>query len=178
LDLFATPRFGRSTTDPAKIAQIKTWLGRNKLFYRRSKKHEGLILEEPTKRQQRMIAVAGGIAEACWRCRNSDQDFDCPEDLELDYWSDWDIMSESDWALSGCAPCEPSAPFFTAVEKVIDLLRPNGGVLWPDLICTARRLIDVSRTGQGVISDSTTLISVSSLLSHRERSDLEEARGA
>jgi hypothetical protein len=101
---------------------------------------------------KRMIAVAGAIAEVCWENRNSDKvDFDyCLEyedwpALGLHYEQFSEVMSESDWRLSGCRPCYPDAPFFTAVKKVLRLLRPDCGPLWPEVIRVARRLVNNSR---------------------------------
>jgi hypothetical protein len=122
-----------------------TWIGTFRNGGRLIKRRGLIVKTPPTKRQERLIAVAGGIAEACWQYRNSDQQFECPWDLGLDYCEDRHIMSDSDWELAGCAPGQPDTPFFTAVEKVIELLRPNGGALWPDLTRTARNLIETSR---------------------------------
>lgn len=54
-------------------------------------------------------------------------------------------MSESDWRFAGCPVGEPSHALFTAIDKVGELLRPDDGRLWLELIKTARDLIIRSR---------------------------------
>jgi hypothetical protein len=95
--------------------------------------------KKPTKQDQRMIAVAGAVVEAC--------------SLDRAIWSvadEWDwydpaVMSESDWCFAGCPVGEPNQALFTAIDKVGALLRPDGGPLWLELIQTARDLIVESR---------------------------------
>jgi hypothetical protein len=79
---------------------------------------------KPTKRQRRMVGVAGAIAELSW-----EGEFDDIDDLEWchDWWWDPAIMSESDWDMAGCPPGEPDEPFFNAIEKVGALLQRNTG---------------------------------------------------
>jgi len=125
----------------------KTWLGNVRIQYPMT-----FGRDLTARRRRRMIAVAGGIAEAFWKCRNRGLDLDsclhsdCWDLFGLNYELDFDVMSESDWSLSGCEPVYPDGPFFTAVRKVAVLLRPDGGALWPELIRIARGLIEDSRT--------------------------------
>jgi hypothetical protein len=90
-----------------------------------------------TKQQRRLIAVAGAVAEGCWLNRIHNI-----EDVD---WYEPEVMSESDWGLSGCPVGEPNKAFFTAVDQVATLLRCDGGRLWSDLVQTSRDLIDPER---------------------------------
>ena len=80
--------------------------------------------KKPTKQHQRMIAVAGAVAEACWQDRVI-----CDVADEWD-WYDPAVMSESDWRFAGCSVGEPIRALFTAIDEVGALLRSNGGPLW------------------------------------------------
>ena len=75
-----------------------------------------------------MIAVAGAIAEACWQDRMI---WDVADEWD---WYDPDVMSESDLRSAGCPVGEPSQALFTAIDKVGELLRPDDGRLWLELI--------------------------------------------
>jgi hypothetical protein len=50
-------------------------------------------------------------------------------------------MSESDWAGTGCTPGEPSSDLLRVIEHTFSLFNPDTGILWPDLIKEARKLI-------------------------------------
>jgi hypothetical protein len=95
--------------------------------------------KKPTKQDQRMIAVAGAVAEACWQDRAI---WGVAEEWD---WYDPAVMSESDWRLAGCPIGKPGQAVFTAIDRVGALLRPDGGPLWHELIQTARHLIVGSR---------------------------------
>jgi hypothetical protein len=60
--------------------------------------------KKPTKQHQRMIAVAGAVAEACWQDRMI---WDVADEWD---WYDPDVMSESDWRFAGCLVGEPTMP--------------------------------------------------------------------
>jgi hypothetical protein len=94
---------------------------------------------KPFSQLQRMIAVAGAVAEACWQDRAI---WGVAEEWD---WYDPAVMSESDWRFAGCSVGQPSRALFTAIDEVGALLRSNGGPLWQELIQTARGLIDTSR---------------------------------
>ncbi len=106
----------------------KTWLG--KCFR---------LPKQLSKQQERMIAVAGAVAEAYWQDRDI---WDVAEEID---WYEPAVMSQSDWHLGGCAVGEPSTRLFTAIQEVAVLLRPDGGPLWSSLLRTARELIVASR---------------------------------
>jgi hypothetical protein len=81
-----------------------------------------------------MIAVAGAIAVHHWNSDDLDDVFwDCPE-----------VMSDTDWQLSGCAPGKPDRKFYNAVDEVAVLLARDGPH-WPELTLGARTLILESR---------------------------------
>ena len=84
------------------------------LFSRRGSLRLGPYRTKPTKRQRRMVAVAGAIAELSWQREFDEIDYDF--DWCHDWWWDPAIMSESDWDLAGCGPGEPDKPFFTAIN--------------------------------------------------------------
>jgi hypothetical protein len=96
------------------------------------------LLARPNKRQNRMIGVAGAVAEALQKA--------FPEEFLEDehyFWSSPDAMSETDWRLTGCPPGNPDKLFLAAVEKVASLLQRND--IWRELMGTARDLIAASR---------------------------------
>ncbi len=97
---------------------------------------------KPTKKQQRLIAVARAVAEACWQDRAI-----CSVADEWD-WCDPAVMSESDRRFAGCPVGKPNRALFAAIDKVGALLRPDGGPLWLELIQTARDLIVGSRDAE------------------------------
>jgi hypothetical protein len=107
----------------------KSWTGRTQL---------GPMQSKCSKRQGRLIGVAGAIAEQFW----SDDDDSFWDD---DVWRDPEIMSESDWEMAGCRPGQPNKAFFTAIDHVAALLKRDG-LLWPSLLQTARALIVEGRS--------------------------------
>ena len=94
----------------------------------------------PSKRMA-MFAVAGAVAECCWR-GNSFHDLN---------WDDPDAMSASDWAGCGCEPGNPTRQFFRTIEVASFLLDRETGALWPTLLSEARRLIVESRETRGAV---------------------------
>jgi len=80
--------------------------------------------------ERSMLGCAGAVAQICWQ-----RDY-----LDPDYWTDADMMSASDWRLSGCEPGKPNDSCIEAIEKLHYLLS-DGGPLWSDLVREARRLI-------------------------------------
>ena len=71
------------------------------------------MLARTNKRQNRMIGVAGAVAEALQK--------PFPEEFLEDehyFWGSPDAMSETDWRLTGCPPGNPDKLFLAAVEKV------------------------------------------------------------
>ena len=58
-------------------------------------------------RAKTMYAVAGMVAETCWRKETS---------LDID-WYDPEILSPTDWAAAGCEPGNPSAALCEAVQQ-------------------------------------------------------------
>jgi hypothetical protein len=96
-----------------------------------------IILQSTTLRKNRMVAVAGAVAEFCWK-REMFED-------TRDAWEDPLTMSDADWALSGCQPGEPSRQLMRAVESTFELLDPTEGQLWSTLLRKARDIIVDSR---------------------------------
>jgi hypothetical protein len=80
-----------------------------------------------------MVAVAGAVAEHCWNHITFDDG--------RDSWYEPNVMSESDWAGTGCTPGEPSSDLLRVIEHTFSLFNPDTGILWPDLIKEARKLI-------------------------------------
>jgi hypothetical protein len=80
--------------------------------------------------ERSMVGCAGAVAELCW-------DREC---IDPDYWTDPDMMSTSDWRLSGCEPGEPDDLCIEAIKNLEGLLS-EGGPLWVNLLRQARRLI-------------------------------------
>jgi hypothetical protein len=113
------------------------WMGRVQI--------ETWSVRQPTMAEKRFFSVAGAVAEACWEDRSGD--VDCIID-SMD-WYDPEIMSDTDWEGSSCAPGVPDDALFTAVEKVARLFRREcvigkgrpPGPLWSALIETSRALI-------------------------------------
>jgi hypothetical protein len=85
----------------------------------------------------RLMAVAGAVAEACWRGESFDDMYDD--------WYEPSVMSETDWDHAGCAPGEPSKQLWDAVEQVFRLLNRSDGKLWKNLVREARHLIACCR---------------------------------
>lgn len=84
------------------------------------------------------MAVAGTVAEGCWKGWDFDQIA-----VALEY--DPEAMSESDWALAGCTKANADVDLLKAAEAIFSLLEKRKGALWPDLLREARRLILESR---------------------------------
>jgi hypothetical protein len=84
-----------------------------------------------TKKQKRMIGVAGIVAEAIWLG---------DEPCEID--PDDIVTSASDLEMIG--RCSLSQ-FASAIDQVAAFLKRDTGVLWPSLLQTARTLIIESR---------------------------------
>jgi hypothetical protein len=97
----------------------KTWTGRT--YYN---------LKKANPRQRRMIGVAGAVAELC-----CDGEF-----VDDDYWTDPNMMSESDWRLTLCRPGAPDEKCCEAIYAVGAVLE-RGAPLWGDLVMKARDLI-------------------------------------
>jgi hypothetical protein len=115
----------RIEKNPIQSRDEKSWIG------------SAYILPSTTLRKNRMVAVAGADAEFCW-------DREMFEDTQFD-WEDPDIMSETDWARSGCQPGEPSRQLMRAVESTFELFDPTEGQLWSTLLRKARDIIVDSR---------------------------------
>jgi hypothetical protein len=86
------------------------------------------------RKKRKLVAVAGSVAEFCWR----------GDEIDLFYWYEPEVMSESDWEMADCSPGQPDRACFTAIEEVGELLG-RGRPLWGELIANARRLIVNSR---------------------------------
>ena len=82
---------------------------------------------------ERLIAVAGMVAEGVWRDRGATSR--CwPDEM-----ADPDCMSPTDWAGAGCEPGYPDDDLYIAAEKVEELL---SGALFQKLTSLSRRLIE------------------------------------
>jgi hypothetical protein len=115
-------------TDSGACVFNKTWIGQAVLG--------PFITKKYTRRQRRMIGVAGVVAERCWRGEDPINDVD---------WYDLHITSESDWEDIGCTQGEPNDACFNAINQVAVLFARGAGALWPSLIEVARSLIIQSR---------------------------------
>ena len=82
-----------------------------------------------------MFAVAGAVAECCWKRDSFDEDT----------WYDFDSMSATDWAGCGCEPGDPTDQTLDTIKVVFSLFDREVGKLWPTLSFEARRLILDSR---------------------------------
>lgn len=85
-----------------------------------------------------MVAVAGAVAEACWRNEIFDELYITLEDSP-------EQMSQSDWEMSGCSVGEVSEEFWDAAERVFELLNRDTGKLWNVLLRETRSLIERAR---------------------------------
>lgn len=90
--------------------------------------------DRPTNLEQnRLISVAGMVAEHVWKARGP----------AYEYW--WDVicdpacMSDTDWAGTGCEPGEPDDDLIEAAEAALTLL---AGELQPQLTALSRKLIE------------------------------------
>ena len=110
-----------------------TWAGHAQFFNRRA---DG---ERPSPAENALVAVAGAVAEFAWKRETF---FDtCDNGL----WHEPDIMSASDWAMTGCQPGEPTDFLFDTIEAAFNLLGAGNGILWADLVKQSRLLIVDSR---------------------------------
>jgi hypothetical protein len=66
-----------------------------------------------TMKTRRLVAVAGAVAEACWRGETFDN-FQCDWELGPE------IMSQADWEMSGCCPGEVSVQLWKAVKQALN----------------------------------------------------------
>ncbi len=99
-----------------------TWLGRVQIY------NPGKL----PKTAQRMVGVAGSVAEWLW------------QGGWIEDYSPEGLMSESDWHLAGYVPDEPDDALMVAVAEVGRLFE-RGSQGWQELIAEARRLIVNSR---------------------------------
>lgn len=60
--------------------------------------------------ERRMVGTSGSVAELCW----------WGGDIDPDYWTNPDMMSLSDWRLSGCEPGQPDQMCCEAIERMAD----------------------------------------------------------
>jgi hypothetical protein len=127
-------------TGTADILEERTWIGHVR---------KGLLFDAKcTKRQSKMVGVAGVVAEHCWQ-----------GDVDTDWFEPWydpNLTSASDWRLIGCPPGNPHEPCLAAVKPAALLLQRDTGPLWPTLLQTARALIVESRLewrGPSVLGD-------------------------
>jgi len=115
---------------------VKLWIGQFQL-------HAAAVHRLSTIRRQ-MVAVAGAVAEECWRTQYG-------IDRDPTEWSDclWDCdwMSASDWRLSDHEPGEPTRKLYRACEAVEALLKSDGP-LWPRLLLIAHALIRQGEIGR------------------------------
>jgi hypothetical protein len=113
------------TDTSAGIHLYKTWVGKT-------------IIRNASIPTGRLIGVAGAVAEQCWLCRRSPNDYaDC---LDEGFWEDRNAMSETDWKMTLTPPANPNIRFMEAVRRVYVLLNAKDGAMWPTLCKTARRL--------------------------------------
>jgi hypothetical protein len=99
----------------------KTWLGQTTLYG---------MWERCSPLEIRMIAVAGAAAECGWN----------GEEVDEFFWEEPDMMSPTDWQMTGCEPGVVDDLLCEAIYKVGPLLS-RGGALWHDLTHRARLLI-------------------------------------
>jgi hypothetical protein len=102
----------------------KLWTGHTNYYFHKT----------PSRRKIAMFAVAGAVAEHCWQRISFDD--------ALDSWDEPEVMSESDWAGTGCTPGEPSSNLLRIIEHTFSLFDSETGILWPALIKEARWLMD------------------------------------
>ena len=128
-------------THTSDLARERTWTGR--IFRQMSGKRRGRLIV-PTKKQLRMIAVAGAIASTYWQNRKIVR-----REPRLDWWDSiwWSEMYKTDWQLAECPARvrNPDKKLCAAAKEVAALLKPVGGQLWPSLLLIARELIEDSR---------------------------------
>lgn len=114
--------------DNASAGDVKTWIGQCKWPNRR-RCLSGI--------SRMKIAVAGHVAEQCWRYRNEADAF--PVFWEDGLWNP-EAMSPTDWAGADHTPGWPSGKLVRACEAVETVLMP-GGCLWLALLATSRHLL-------------------------------------
>lgn len=96
------------------------------------------MMEGVVASKRMMVAVAGVVAEACWKKEVFEELYATLEEFP-------EQMSQSDWELSGCSPEELPEQFWDAIEEVFELLKRDTGKLWNALLTEARGLIVRSR---------------------------------
>jgi hypothetical protein len=112
------------------------------LFQRQWIGHTSCHFNKPLSRRKKiMFAVAGAVAEKCWER--------IPFDETVDDWYEPNVMSESDWAGTGCTAGNPSSELWGVIDHVFSLFDPETGRLWPELIKEARNLIVKTRKWEG-----------------------------
>jgi len=110
-------------TPEHNLPEHNLWIGHTRFYFDK-------ILSG---RKKAMIAVAGTVSEHCWER--------CSFEYVFDIWDDPDVMSPSDWAGTGCTPGELPPRLLGIIEHTFSLFNPETGILWPELIKEARRLI-------------------------------------
>ena len=119
--------YGYIFRDGEPNLEWKSWLGKTDIS------HEQSFV--PLNDAKLRIAVAGAVAEFCWRRTEIE---DLLDDIR---WTEVDIMSSSDWRMSGCQPGKPNADFMQAVGTVAQYFDREKGFLWSPLVRTARELM-------------------------------------
>jgi hypothetical protein len=115
---------------------LKTWVGQ-------------AMTAKSSDETDRLIGVAGTVAENCWRYRNKPGNL--LNLLEPWLWENPDMMSRRDWQRAHTRPGNPSDKLMRAVSTVHAAFNPSpGGTgvtghLWPDVCSVARDLIIDSR---------------------------------
>jgi hypothetical protein len=99
-------------------------------------------------RKRAMFAVAGAVAECCWRRESFDEAYEG--------WYDEDSMSDSDWAGCNCEPGNPTRRLFQTIEEVFSLFDRGTGKLWPVVLKEARWLIVEGRVSAPAAHSSRT----------------------
>jgi hypothetical protein len=89
-------------------------------------------------KEKALFAVAGVVAECCWRRESFDD--------TQDFWDEPDSMSETDWIGCGCEPGNPTSELLKIIKLAFSLFDCQTGKLWPRLMLEARWLIENSRT--------------------------------
>jgi hypothetical protein len=119
---------------PADQPFEKTWLGQTGAA-------------ETTADTDRLIGVAGAVAEECWLYRNEPSELEQPWFWE-EHFEDPNAMSRSDWQRAHTRPGNPSDRLMRAVRTIHAAFDPRpgrSGHLWPELCSVARELIVHSR---------------------------------
>lgn len=85
--------------------------------------------------ERRMFAVAGSVAERCWR----------REFVDPWLWQEPAMMSSTDWQTSRCAPGDVDELLERAIQRTGGLLEAERGELWHELCRVAHALIQDAR---------------------------------